>query len=100
MVMFLHLLCHLRLTSLNSFSFSVGFQLASTSTASLSDCSGPSGEAELEISIPIEEEELEICLPIEEDEEVDTVPIGRLWGSSNRDIVPWKLLHKDPSQEI
>jgi hypothetical protein len=71
------------------------------STSSLSDCSGASGEAKLEINIPIEEEELEICLPIEE-EEVDAVPedqIRRLWGSSNRDITPWKLLQKNSSRD-
>lgn len=82
-------------------STSRGFPLACISTASLSDCSGASGEAKLEINIPIEEEELEICLPLEEDE-VDAVPedqIRRLWGSSNRDITPWKLLQKNPSQD-
>lgn len=42
--------------------------IPSTCTSSLSRCSGPVGEAELEINIPIEEEELEICLPIEEEE--------------------------------
>lgn len=82
--------------------FCAGFPSAGAATPSLSDCSVPSGEAELEINIPIDDEELEICLPIEEDEDVNAVPqeqIRRLWGSSNRDITPWKLLKKNPPQD-
>ncbi|KAG0629308.1 hypothetical protein M758_1G093100 [Ceratodon purpureus] len=75
-----------------------GSPSARTSTASLSDCSGPVGQPELEINIPIKEEELEICLPIEEDERVHAGTKSQnrcLCGVSNIDIKPGKLLQKN-----
>lgn len=78
--------------------FSIGSPSARTSTASLSDCSGPVGQPELEINIPIKEEELEICLPIEEDERVHAGTKSQnrcLCGVSNIDIKPGKLLQKN-----